>query len=160
MPAIEVGDPAPAFSVTAADGERISLADYQGKNAVVLFFYPRDNSPVCTQEACTFRDAYEDFVQAGAVVIGVSGDSDARHRSFAESQRLPYLLVADGDGSLRKSFGVTKTLLVLPGRVTFVIDRAGIVRHKFSSLMQGRKHVEEALRTVRELNVKTQARRC
>lgn len=152
MPSLEIGDRAPEFSATAADGRRVSLADYRGKNTVVVFFYPRDNSPVCTQEACSFRDAYEEFVEQGAVVIGVSGDSDERHRSFAQSQRLPYLLVADGDGSLRKAFGVTKSLFVLPGRVTFVIDREGIVRHKFNSLLQGKKHVEEALRTVRELN--------
>jgi len=152
MNPITVGDQAPEFTVTASDGRRVSLADFRGKHTVVVFFYPRDNSAVCTQEACAFRDAYEDFVQAGAVVIGVSSDSNETHALFAASQRLPYLLVADVDGSLRRAFGVPNSLLILPGRVTYVIDRDGIVRHVFNALLQGKQHTEEALRIVRELN--------
>ncbi len=152
MKSIEIGDPAPEFTVTAHDGRRISLVDLKGKQAVVVFFYPKDNSPICRREACSFRDAYEDFVQAGAVVIGVSGDSDPSHRSFAQSQRLPYPLVADGDGSLRNAFGVPKTMGFLPGRVTYIIDRDGFVRHVVNSQLLERKHVEEALRTVRGLS--------
>jgi peroxiredoxin Q/BCP len=152
MKPISVGDPAPEFTVTAADGRQVSLAEFKGNHAVVVFFYPRDNTSICTQEACAFRDAFEDFVQAGAVVIGVSSDSDETHRSFAASQRLPYLLVADVDGSLRRAFGVPNTLLILPGRVTYVIDRDGIVRHVFNALLQGKQHTDEALRIVRELN--------
>lgn len=152
MPRIESGDPAPQFTAMTHEGRQISLADFQGKNSVVLFFYPRDNTPICTQEACTFRDAYEDFVAAGAVVIGVSESSLESHRSFAATQRLPFLLVSDADGALRRAFGVPKTLGFLPGRVTYVIDREGIVRHVFNSQLQGQKHVEEALRIVKELS--------
>ena len=152
MNSIEVGDRAPEFTVTGSDGRQVSLAEFRGNHAVVVFFYPRDNTPVCTQEACAFRDAYEDFVQAGAVVIGVSSDSNETHQSFAASQRLPYVLVADVDGSLRQVFGVPNSLLLLPGRVTYVIDRDGIVRHIFNALFQGKQHTEEALRVVRELN--------
>jgi peroxiredoxin Q/BCP len=151
MKPIDVGDPAPEFSATAADGSRVSLSEFRGKQAVVIFFYPRDNSPVCTKEACAFRDAYEEFVAAGAAVIGVSSNSDESHRSFAASQRLPYLLIADAGGELRKLFGVRNSFFVVPGRVTFVIDREGIVRHKFNSLLNGIQHVEEALQTVRKL---------
>jgi len=151
MKSIQVGDRAPELTLTTHDGRRVSLADFKGRQAVVVFFYPKDNTPICTREACAFRDAYEDFVQAGAVVIGVSGDSDVTHREFAETQRLPYLLAADRDGSLRHAFGVPKAFGVLPGRVTYVIDREGVVRQVFQSQFSGRKHVEEALRTLRAL---------
>ena len=80
----------------------MSLSNYLGKQAVVLYFYPKDNTSVCTTQACAFRDAYEDFVKAGAVVIGVSSDSEESHRGFADRQRLPFLLISDADGSLRK----------------------------------------------------------
>ena len=81
----------------------------------MLFFYPKDGTAVCTKEACSFRDAYEDFVQAGAVVIGVSSDSAESHQAFASGHRLPFVLLADADGSLRKAFGVPKTLGIMPG---------------------------------------------
>jgi peroxiredoxin Q/BCP len=151
MKPIDVGDRVPDFTATASDGRRVSLSDFRGKQAVVVFFYPRDNSPVCTQEACAFRDANQDFVDAGAAVIGISSDSDASHRSFAAAQRLPYFLIADPEGDLRKLFGVRNSLFVIPSRVTFVIDREGIVRHRFSALLRGTRHVEEALQTVRQL---------
>lgn len=151
MPRIQIGDREPDVTMTASDGRRIALTDYVGKSAVVVFFYPRDNTSVCTKEACSFRDAFEDFVQAGAVVIGISADSDESHRQFAATQRLPFILVSDGDGALRKAFGVPKPLGLIPGRVTYVIDRSGIVRHVFSALFQGKQHVDEALKIVREL---------
>jgi thioredoxin-dependent peroxiredoxin len=113
--------------------------------------YPRDGTPVCTKEACGFRDHYEAFTQAGAVVIGVSGDSLDRHRAFADRQRLPFLLVSDQDGSLRRAFGVPKTLVVLPGRVTYVIDRKGVVRHVVNAQFPAGRHVAEALEVVRKL---------
>ena len=154
MKPIEVGDTAPEFTAIAADGRPISLADFRGKQPVVLFFYPRDHSPVCTAEVCSFRDAYEEFTSLGAAVIGVSGDSDQSHRAFTEKQRLPYPLIADGDGRLRKLFGVPNTLLVLPGRVTYVIDREGIVRLKFNSQLKGAQHAAEALIAVQNMDAK------
>lgn len=151
MNPIQTGDRAPAFTAQAHNGQQVSLADYQGKNVVVLYFYPKDDTPACTKEACAFRDAYEDFVQAGAVVIGVSSDSLDRHQAFASGHRLPFLLLADEGGSLRKAFGVPKTLGIMPGRVTYVIDRAGIVRHVFDSQFSADRHVTEALEIVRKL---------
>jgi peroxiredoxin Q/BCP len=151
MATIQMGDRAPVFTAPAHTGEQISLADFLGRNVVVLYFYPRDETPGCTKEACAFRDAYEDFVEAGAVVIGVSGDAPERHQSFANGHRLPFLLLSDQDQSLRKAFGVPKTLGLLPGRVTYVIDRDGIVRHVFSSQLFADRHVTEALRVVQEL---------
>lgn len=152
MTSIRIGDRAPDFAATSQNGEQVSLADYRGSKAVVLFFYPKDGTAVCTKEACSFRDAYEDFVQAGAVVIGVSSDSAQRHRAFADSHRLPFVLLADSDGSLRKALGVPKTLGFLPGRVTYVIDKEGIVRHMFNSQFSADRHVSEALAVVRELS--------
>ncbi len=106
---------------------------------------------ICTKEACSFRDAYEDFVQAGAVVVGVSSDSVESHQGFASGYRLPFALLSDLSRSLRKSFGVPKTLGSLPGRVTYVIDKEGVVRHVFKSQFAADRHVAEALTLVRQL---------
>ena len=151
MKRIDVGDPAPDLSMSTHAGEQISLADYHGKHPVVVFFYPKDGTAVCTKEVCSFRDAYEDFTEAGAAVIGISSDSAARHQSFAKKHGLPFLLVSDQDGAARRAFGVPKTAGVLPGRVTYVIDTDGIVRHIFNSQFAADRHVDEALEVVREL---------
>jgi peroxiredoxin Q/BCP len=152
MSRIDVGDDAPELMLSTHTGEQITLADYRGKRAVVVFFYPKDGTPVCTKEACAFRDAYEDFVEAGAVVIGISGDSAARHQAFASNHRLPFVLVSDKDGKARRAFGVPKSMGLLPGRVTYVIDKEGIVRHVFSSQFAADRHVKEALDALRKLN--------
>jgi peroxiredoxin Q/BCP len=115
----------------------------------VLYFYPADNTAGCTAEACSFRDSYEDFTDAGAVVIGVSGDSLESHDKFATKHRLPFTLVSDRDGALRKAFGVKKSLGFIDGRVTYVIDPEGIVRKVFSSQVLATKHVGEALAAIR-----------
>lgn len=116
---------------------------------MVLYFYPKDETPGCKRQACAFRDSYRDFADAGAEVIGVSSDSDDSHRSFAAHHELPFRLLADGDGSLRKAFGVPKTLGLLPGRVTYLIDSGGIVRHVFSSQLAPERHIKEALAILR-----------
>jgi peroxiredoxin Q/BCP len=149
MAAIQVGDEAPNFTRVAQTGETISLRDFRGKQAVVVYFYPADNTPGCTAEACAFRDAYQDFTDAGAAVIGISGDSQDSHQKFATGKKLPFLLISDADGELRRAYGVPKTLWLLPGRVTFVIDQEGIVRQVFNSQLFATQHVKEALATVR-----------
>lgn len=149
--AIHVGDQAPDFSLPDQDGSAVSLADYRGKQTVVLYFYPKDETPVCTKEACGFRDSYEDFVDAGAAVIGVSADSVEMHRKFAANRSLPFRLLADEKNELRRRFGVPKTLGLMPGRVTYVIDKAGIVREVFNSQLFADRHVRGALATVRKL---------
>ena len=151
MARIDVGDAAPDLELSTQNGEQIRLDDYRGEKAVVAFFYPKDGTPVCTKEACAFRDAYEDFVEAGAVVIGVSSDTAARHQAFAANHRLPFVLVSDKDKRARRAFGVPKSMGLLPGRVTYVIDREGIVRHVFSSQFAADRHVKEALEVIREL---------
>ena len=148
MGKIRVGDRAPDFSATAQDGSTIRLDDYLGRKALVLFFYPKDHSPICTKEACSFRDSYEQFVEAGAEVIGVSSDSAERHQAFAKQYQLSFPLISDREGALRKLFGVSSTLGLLPGRATYVIDRNGIVRLIFSAQFASDEHVQKALQAV------------
>lgn len=128
------------------------MGDLIGERAVVLFFYPKDDTPGCTTEACSFRDAYEAFVEAGAEVVGVSSDSAESHRRFAASNALPFLLLSDAGEEVRKLYGVPSTLGILPGRVTYVIDKRGTVRHVFSSQFGATRHVDEAMKVVRTLN--------
>lgn len=149
---INVGDPAPDFTLKDQNSTDTSLAEYRGKQAVVLYFYPKDETPVCTKEACAFRDNYEAFVEAGAAVIGVSSDSVDSHRSFAEGRSLPFRLLSDERSELRKLYGVPKALGLMPGRVTYVIDKNGIVRETFNSMLFADKHVQGALKTVRQLS--------
>jgi len=150
-PDVKVGDTAPDFDLADASGKRVRLADFRGQKAVALYFYPKDDTPGCTKEACAFRDSYEDFKDAGAEVIGVSSDSEASHQKFAEKFHLPFTLVADPGGSVRKRYGVPATLGLLPGRVTFVIDKSGVVRHVFNSQLQATKHVGESLAVLKGL---------
>ena len=152
MASIDVGASAPDFTKTTQNGDTISLSQFRGEKAVVLYFYPKDETPGCTVEACTFRDSFEDFVEAGAVVIGVSQDSEQSHKSFATHHRLPFLLVSDRDKALQKAYGVPKTMGLLPGRVTYVIDRDGTVQHVFNSQLNAKKHVREALAIVKQLD--------
>ncbi len=148
---VRVGDPAPDFALTAADGRTVRLSDYRGKQPVVLYFYPKDNTAGCTAEACAFRDSYEVFGEAGAEVIGVSSDSVASHEGFARQHRLPFVLLSDPGGAVRRLYGVPRTFGLLPGRVTYVIDRDGIVREVFSSQFAAQRHIETALATLKRL---------
>jgi len=143
--AVKVGDRAPAFRATLQDGSTLDLADRIGRTAIVLFFYPKDDTPICTAEACAFRDAYEEFTSAGAEVVGVSSDSAESHAAFARRHRLPFPIVSDRDGAVRRLYGVPRTLGFLPGRVTYVIDREGIVRLVFNSALSSTGHVRRAL---------------
>ena len=147
---IAVGDKAPDFTMPTDGGGTVSLSALRGK-PVVLYFYPKDDTSGCTAEACGFRDAYQVFSDAGAEVVGVSSDSVESHRGFAQHHRLPFILLSDTHGALRKRYGVPTTLGMIPGRVTYIIDRRGIVRHIFSSQIQAEKHVAEALETLRAL---------
>jgi len=147
---VREGDAAPDFTSTSHTGETISLSALKGK-WVVLYFYPADDTPGCTAEACSFRDSYEAFTDAGAVVVGVSGNDTTSHTKFADKHRLPFSLLSDTDGALRASYGVKKSLGLLPGRVTFVIDPSGVVRKVFSSQLRATKHIDEALATIRSV---------
>src|SRR5258705_8179010 len=117
---VEPGQPAPGFELPDAEGKPVRLADFKGKKAVVLYFYPKDETPGCTAQACSLRDSYDVFAEAGAQVVGVSADSVESHASFASHHNLPFVLLSDGDGAARTAYGVTGALGgLLPGRVTF-----------------------------------------
>jgi len=128
----------------------LQLRDKLGAKALVVYFYPKDETFGCTIEACSFRDAYEDFVAAGADVIGVSRDDAASHASFKAHHRLPFTLLTDPGGKLGKSWGVGGSF-ISAGRVTFVFDKSGILRHRFDSKIRFGKHVDEALDVVKRL---------
>ncbi|HJY67834.1 MAG TPA: peroxiredoxin [Streptosporangiaceae bacterium] len=148
---IGVGDQAPDFTLPSQSGKPVRLSDRLGEQVVVLYFYPRDNTRGCTAEACAFRDSHEVFSEAGAEVIGVSSDSADRHAAFAGRYDLPFTLLSDAGGRIRKTYGVPAVLGVLPGRVTYVIDRQGTVRHVFNSMTNIDQHVGDALTVVRRL---------
>ena len=151
------GEPAPEVKLTKADGSSVALTALFGKGPVVLYFYPKDETPGCTAEACSFRDQYEDFKAAGAEVIGVSSDDGASHEAFKAHHRLPFTLLSDPGGVAAKAFGVKKTFGLIAGRVTFVIDRAGVIRHRVDSQIRVQKHVQEALEIVKSLGEKSAA---
>ena len=148
MPNLGPGDPMPESTLVGPDGPT-QLRDKIGK-PLVVYFYPKDETYGCTKEACKFRDQYEDFVAAGAEVIGVSRDDAASHAKFRDHHHLPFTLLSDPGGKVAASWGV-KTTLGIPGRVTFVFDKAGVVRHRFDSAIRFGKHVDEALATVKTL---------
>jgi thioredoxin-dependent peroxiredoxin len=148
---VRIGDVAPDFTLPDQDGRPVRLSEVLGQRTVVLYFYPKDETPGCTIEARAFRDSYDAFTSAGAEVIGISADSVRAHRRFAARNALPFLLLSDRDGVVRERYGVEKTLGLLPGRVTFVIDRAGVVRHIFSSQLQVKRHSREAASAVQAL---------
>ena len=148
---VKVGDRAPDFTLPSLTGEPVSLESFLGKKNIVLYFYPKDNTSGCTAEACSFRDSYEVFQEAGAEVIGISSDSEKSHQQFAKQYRLPFILLSDLGGVVRKFYGVPATFGLLPGRVTYIIDKQGIVRHIFSSQFAPQMHVAEALKVLKAL---------
>jgi peroxiredoxin Q/BCP len=148
---LAIGDKAPDFSLPSQDGQSVSPSERLGKRTVVLFFYPKDDTPGCTVEACTFRDRYDAFSEAGAEVIGVSSDSAESHQRFAGKHKLPMTLLTDADGKVRALYGVKKTLGLIPGRATFVVDRDGRIQHMFVSQLRAKDHVAQALEAVKRL---------
>ena len=148
---IGVGDKAPDFTLPSQSGEQVRLQDRLGQGVVVLYFYPKDETSGCTREACAFRDSHEVFTDAGAEVIGVSSDSVDKHAAFAAHHKLPFTLLSDKGGKVRKAYEVPSTLGFIPGRVTYVIDRDGTVRHVFNSMTNIDRHVKDALEVVRRL---------
>jgi peroxiredoxin Q/BCP len=148
---VGVGSSAPDFTLPSQSGALVSLKDFLGKRPVVLFFYPRDDTPGCTRQACAIRDEFEEFGRLDAEVVGISSDSVASHERFAGRHGLPFALLSDEGGRVRRLFGVPNTFGLFPGRVTYVIDERGVVRHVFSSQLGVTRHVEEALGALREI---------
>jgi thioredoxin-dependent peroxiredoxin len=146
-----VGNKAPLFTLSDQNRKTFNLSDYIGKSGLVLFFYPKDESYGCTKEACSFRDSYEDFKEAGAEVIGISADDEASHRGFAANHKLPFILLSDKNKRVAGLYGVGKSMGILPGRVTFIIDKQGIIRGIYSSQVSYQKHVDEALEVLKQI---------
>lgn len=150
---IKIGDTIPTMVLKNQNGELFDLKAKTAGKSVVLFFYPKDDSPGCTAQACSFRDQFEDFKDANAVVIGISGQSVESHKKFAEKHRLTYTLLSDEGNKIRKQFGVpTNFLGMIPGRVTYVIDKTGKVVYIFNSQTKVNEHVEKTLAILKDLN--------
>ena len=151
--ALQIGDKIPNFTAKDTNGNDFESTTIVGQKPVVIYFYPKDNTPGCTAQACSFRDQYEDFKDLGAEVIGISGDTVASHEKFAKRYKLPFLLLSDNVGKLRKLFGVKTNLLgLIPGRVTYVADKTGTIQLIFDSIM-ATKHIPKALEFLKKLNV-------
>ncbi|CAI9760546.1 unnamed protein product [Fraxinus pennsylvanica] len=143
---ITEGSLAPAFTLKDQDGKTVSLSKFKGK-PVVVYFYPADETPGCTKQACAFRDSYEKFKKAGAEVIGISGDDPASHKAFKQKYKLPFTLLSDDSNKVRKEWGVPSDLFgALPGRQTYVLDKNGVVRLIYNNQFQPEKHIDETLK--------------
>jgi thioredoxin-dependent peroxiredoxin len=149
MANLSPGDAMPDTTLIGPEGP-LKLRERIGK-PLVVYFYPKDETYGCTKEACGFRDQYEAFVAAGADVIGISRDDAQSHEKFREHHRLPFTLLSDPGGSVAARWGVRNKLGFIPGRVTFVFDKSGVVRHRFESMLQFGKHVDEALEVIKTL---------
>jgi peroxiredoxin Q/BCP len=144
---INIGDTIPDISLKDDSGTWIRLHDYIGKKPMVIYFYPKDETPGCTAEACEFRDNYEDFESLGAVVFGISGDSVNSHQRFKRKHRLNFGLLSDEHRKAEKAFGVKRNLFgLLPGRVTFVTNIDGVIKYQFDSATQPKQHVKRTLK--------------
>jgi peroxiredoxin Q/BCP len=147
-----IGDKMPAFSLNDADGKLRSSNEFLNGKFLVLFFYPKNNTAGCTAEVCAFRDVYQDFLDAGCEVVGVSGDTVSSHALFADKHRLPYPILSDAQGTLRKAMQVPKKMFgLIPGRVTYIFNPEGKLIHITNDLMDAERHVKEALKVIRSV---------
>jgi peroxiredoxin Q/BCP len=147
---LTVGDPVPAFSLRNQNDSIFNSTDYIGKGILVIYFYPKDESSGCTKEACSFRDNYKDFIQAGAMVIGVNSGTVESHRKFAQNHQLPFTLLSDPNNKVLKMFGV-KNKFIFTGRETFVVDKSGKIVFTYDSFTNGSAHQREALSYIKSM---------
>ncbi|KAE8669184.1 Peroxiredoxin Q [Hibiscus syriacus] len=148
---VNKGSVPPSFTLKDQDGKSVSLSKFKG-TPLVVYFYPADESPSCTKQACAFRDSYEKFKKAGAEVIGISVDSSASHKAFSQKYRLPFTLLSDEGNKVRKQWGVPADLFgVLPGRQTYVLDKNGVVQLIYNNQFQPEKHIDETLKILKRL---------
>jgi thioredoxin-dependent peroxiredoxin len=148
---VKVGDRAPDFTLECQDGRTISLHEYLGSKNVVLYFYPKDFTMGCTAETKAFGENYDSLLGMGAVVLGISSDSAESHRGFAQECGAKFPLLADQGGKVRDAYGAKGSFGMMPGRVTFIIDKDGVVRHVFSSQLRPKQHLAEALEALRAI---------
>ncbi|MCK6552603.1 peroxiredoxin [Myxococcota bacterium] len=141
---MDVGALAPDFTLTDQHGRKITLSEHRGKKNVVVFFYPKDDTPICTKEVCHFRDHYAELTKSDAIVLGISADSEASHGKFASRHALPYSLLSDPGRAVAAAYGVEALFGLMPGRATFTIDKSGVVRHVTRARFGAEVHVTEA----------------
>ncbi|MFT4752830.1 MAG: peroxiredoxin Q/BCP [Salibacteraceae bacterium] len=152
-PLLTIGDSIPLFELPQEDSQIFNIENVIGKKNLVIYFYPMDDTPGCTKEACKFRDDFEDFTDLDAMVIGISSDSPESHAQFAAKNNLPFTLLSDEDSAVRSLFGVQGNFMgLIPGRVTFIVDKQGIIQHVFNSLTNAEQHVAEAKMVLQNLN--------
>lgn len=150
---MNVGDNIPSFSLPDQDWNTLQSDELIGKPCVI-YFYPKDDTPGCTRQACSFRDQFETFRDMGAEVVGVSSDTPEEHRKFQEKYRLPYRLLSDSKGELRKKFKVPTAFFgLIPGRVTYVFDREGKLIDQFNSQSRAERHITKAIQLLEEANI-------
>ena len=153
MKKIEVGSKIPLFELKDQHGEKFKIETVLGKKNLVIYFYPKDDTPGCTKEACSFRDQFEVFSDADTMIVGISAQSVESHFEFAKKHHLKYTLLSDAGNKVRKLFGVPTSFLgLIPGRVTYVVNKQGKIAYMFNSQFRVEKHVDEALRIIQELN--------
>lgn len=145
---LDIGEEAPDFELSDQDGSVFNLRALRGQRNVVLFFYPKDNTLVCTLEVCAFRDAHMELLAHEAEVVGISSDNALSHKEVVDRWRLPYRLLCDTDGSVRQAYRVGRTLGLFPGRVTYVIDKEGRIRGAVNDPLRAKQHVQEALKAL------------
>lgn len=146
---VKVGDKVPSFVLKDQFGNSFDMDDYFGKTAMVVYFYPKDDTPGCTKEACSFRDSYQDFTDKNIKVIGISGDDVESHKNFADKYNLPFTLLADVDNEVRTQFGVKANMLgLIPGRVTYVVDINGTVVFMYESQLKAEKHIQKSIEAI------------
>jgi len=152
MKKLIVGSSVPSFTLKDQSGESFSIDSVLGTKKLVIYFYPKDESLGCTRQACAFRDQFDVFADAGAMIIGISAQSVKSHAEFARHHRLNFTLLSDTGNKVRKLFGVPGNLFgLLPGRVTYVINLDGKVVYTFNSQSQIEKHINESLRILRDI---------
>ena len=150
---LKVGDEVPSFTLLDQNGKEFDINKFIGKKAMVIYFYPKDDTPGCIKEACSFRDEFEVFTDMNVEVIGISSDDVPSHKNFAEKYNLPFTLLSDTSKKVRKMFGIKNSLLgILPGRVTYVIDNEGVIRLIFNKQFGAEKHITESLAILKEIN--------
>jgi len=148
---VNKGGVPPSFTLKDQEGRNVTLSKFKGK-PVVVYFYPADESPGCTKQACAFRDSYEKFKKAGAEVVGISGDDPSSHKAFAKKYRLPYTLLSDEGNKVRKEWGVPADLFgTLAGRQTYVLDKNGVVQLIYNNQFQPEKHIDETLKLLQSI---------
>lgn len=150
--ALKVGDKIPNFTAVDTNGNTFESNSIIGKKPVVIYFYPKDDTPGCTAQACSFRNQYEDFTDLGAEVIGISSDTLASHQKFVKQHKLPFILLSDFNKKIRNAFGVPSGLFgLIPGRVTYVADKNGIIKLIFDNSLMATKHIPIALAAIKRI---------